>query len=180
MSKTSKTADKRGRADLELFLLALLSRGIATPYDLQASAGLSPGASIPALGRLEAAGYVVKGEQEARRRLEYNVSARGKKHLESSWKALLESPAKGDMDVVLRTACVALLMGEKKRVVAEYLAEGSKMRKLESGRFSLSNAPGLRHPGLYAWMRQVGEPTRTASEAAILKKIASVLKKART
>src|SRR5438309_1636371 len=63
MSKTSKTADKRGRADLELFLLALLSRGIATPYDLQAAAGLSPGASIPALGRLEAAGYVVKGEQ---------------------------------------------------------------------------------------------------------------------
>jgi len=113
----------------------------------------------------------------ARRRLEYQVTGRGKKHLESSWKALLQSRS-GDLDALLRAACVALLMGERVKVVAQFLADASKLRK-SVGPASLSGGPGLRDPGLFAWMKQAGNPIRAKSEAAILKKMASFLKKAR-
>ena len=46
-----RMGDKRRRNDLDLFLLALIEGGISTPYDLQKSAGLSPGATIPVLQR---------------------------------------------------------------------------------------------------------------------------------
>lgn len=174
MSTTSNIG-KRGRTDLELFILALVSRDIATPYELQSTAGISPGASIPALGRLDAAGYVSKGQEAARGRVAYHVTSRGKKHLESSWRALLESPD-GDMDVVLRTACIALLMGQSKQVIVNYLLKASN-RRTTKPEAPLFNPPGLRDPGLYPWMRQIGEPARVASEAAVLKKIASLLKK---
>ena len=50
--------DKRSKLDLELFLIALIKREINTPYLLRARAGLSPGATISVLKRLNAAGYV--------------------------------------------------------------------------------------------------------------------------
>jgi DNA-binding PadR family transcriptional regulator len=178
VSKTSRP-DKRGRADLELFILALISRGLSTPYDLHASAGLSPGATIPALGRLETAGFVTKGEEAARRRLEYQLTARGKKHLESSWRVLLDSPPNSDLDSILRVASLALLMGEKKQTVSAYLTDASKRREAKAATVKIADAPKLREIGLYPWFRQFGEPTRTAAEAAILKKIASIVKKTR-
>ena len=153
-----------------------MTRELSTPYDLQSRAGISQGASLPALRRLETAGFVIKGEESARRRLEYQVTGRGMKHLESSWKALLQSRT-GDLDALLRAACVALLMGERVKVVAQYLADASRLRSsmhLES----LSGGPGLRDPGLYAWMKQTGNPFRAKSEAAILKKMAGFLKRA--
>jgi len=157
--------------------MALITRELSTPYDLQSKAGISQGASLPALRRLEASGFVIKGEESARRRLEYQVTGRGKKHLESSWKALLQSRT-GDFDDLLRAACVGLLMGERVKVVAQYLADASRQRK-SVGPASFSGGPGLRDPGLYAWMKQAGNPVRAKSEAAILKKMASFLKKAR-
>jgi hypothetical protein len=48
--------DKRRKTDLDLFVLALVDSGVATPYALQMTAGLSPGATIPVLQRLTEAG----------------------------------------------------------------------------------------------------------------------------
>ena len=180
MSKTVKSDDKRGRADLELFILALIGRGLTTPYDLRTSVGLSPGATIPAFSRLEKAGFVVKGKAEARGRLEYELSPRGKKHLETSWRALLDPSRTGDLDVVLRVASLALLMGEKKQVVASYLSDASKERQAKAKHTRIAVAPKLRDAGLYPWLRQFGEPARAASESAILRKIAGLVKKAQS
>jgi DNA-binding PadR family transcriptional regulator len=175
VSKNSKTADKRGRADLELFLLALVSRGLSTPYDLKASAAISPGASIPALLRLEKSGFVFKGEQESRGRLEYSVTPKGKKHLENSWRPLFQTVPSRDLESVLRTACLALLMGEKPANAAKYLTIASKGL---SGRRDLREpSPGLRDPALFGWMRQVIEPTRRKAEASGLAKLASAVRK---
>ncbi len=38
---------------LELFVLAMVRQGLATPYDLKTKAGLSLGSTVPALARLE-------------------------------------------------------------------------------------------------------------------------------
>jgi DNA-binding PadR family transcriptional regulator len=38
---------------LELFVLAMLQQGLATPYELKTKAGLSLGSTVPALARLE-------------------------------------------------------------------------------------------------------------------------------
>jgi hypothetical protein len=43
---TCLTRDKRRRTDLYLFGLALIDRGVSTPYELQKAAGLSQGATI--------------------------------------------------------------------------------------------------------------------------------------
>ena len=53
----SETRDKRGRTDLDLFVLALIDSRISTPYEFQKVAGLSPGATIPALQILLDAGF---------------------------------------------------------------------------------------------------------------------------
>ena len=38
---------------LELFVLAMVRQGLATPYELKTKAGLSLGSTVPALARLE-------------------------------------------------------------------------------------------------------------------------------
>jgi hypothetical protein len=57
----SETRDKRRRTDLGLFVLALIDSGVSTPYEFQKTAGLSQGATIPALQRLLDARLVRQG-----------------------------------------------------------------------------------------------------------------------
>jgi hypothetical protein len=54
--------DERRRNDLDLFVLALIEDGVATPYALQKEASLSPGVTIPAIQRLLEAGLVRQGK----------------------------------------------------------------------------------------------------------------------
>ena len=70
----SETRDKRRRTDLDLFILALIDGGVSTPYELQKTAGLSQGATVPALQRLLKAGLVRQGKPGARGRSDYNVT----------------------------------------------------------------------------------------------------------
>lgn len=55
-------SDKRRRADLDLFVLALIEGGLVTPYELQKAAGLSPGATISSLRRLVEGGLALHGK----------------------------------------------------------------------------------------------------------------------
>jgi DNA-binding PadR family transcriptional regulator len=80
--------DKRSKLDLELFVLALVQRGIDTPYDLSVMVGLSPGATIPVLKRLQEAGHLERGQPGVRGRTEYEVTVSGIQHLKSGWRPL--------------------------------------------------------------------------------------------
>lgn len=177
MSKTPRSKDKRARLDLELFVLALASRGLATPYDLKTSASISPGASIPVLNRLESGGYVRKGEEGPRNRQEYLITSKGTALLENSWRELFRASPSTDLDAVLRTAALALILGEPKPSVAEYLSRASVLRKAGQQR----NPAGPVHataPGdVFLWMRQVAAAQRIQSEAAILRKLSSVVRR---
>jgi DNA-binding PadR family transcriptional regulator len=174
--KPSHPDDRRSRKDLEAFLLALITHGLKTPYDFMMSAGISPGASIPALGRLESAGYVRKGKGGARNRQEYDTTHTGKAFLERSWREIFQHTPVGDLDTVLRIASLALLMAEPKRSVAAYLSRAAALRKAEEATRPAA-VPTREAVGVFLWMRQVASIERAKSDAVTLLRLASTIRR---
>jgi hypothetical protein len=107
----SENGDKRRRSDLDLFVLALVAAGVSTPYRMQVDAGLSPGATIPALRRLVQGGWTLQSKPGARGRTEYRVTPVGRRHLKTGWQDLMNKGATGDFDADLRVALLSLAMG---------------------------------------------------------------------
>src|SRR5579863_8988063 len=81
--------DKRRRSDLDVFVLALVNGGVSTPYELKTAAGLSPGATIPALARLMKARFIRQGKSGPRGRIDHKITAEGRRHLKQGWKYLI-------------------------------------------------------------------------------------------
>jgi DNA-binding PadR family transcriptional regulator len=125
----SQIPDKRRRTDLDLFILALIDSGISTPYEFQKSAGLSQGATIPALQRLLDAQLVRQGRPGARGRTDYKVSAAGKRALRDGWKALIEAGPSGDPDSDLRVALLAVLGSGNRLLAATFLRKSADERE---------------------------------------------------
>ena len=69
---------------------------VSTPYEFQKAAGLSQGATIPALKRLLDARLVHQGKPGARGRTDHQVTAAGKRLLKEGWLALIEEGPSGD------------------------------------------------------------------------------------
>jgi DNA-binding PadR family transcriptional regulator len=126
----SETRDKRRRTDLDLFILALIDGGVSTPYELQKAAGLSQGATIPALQRLLEARFVRQGKPGVRGRTDYKVTAAGRKTLKVGWLPLIDAGPNGDIDSDLRVALLALWGGDDGRVAAEFLRQSAD-KKME-------------------------------------------------
>jgi DNA-binding PadR family transcriptional regulator len=126
-----ETRDKRRRTDLDLFVLALIESGISTPYELQKSAGLSPGATIPALQRLLEGGFLRSGKPGARGRIVHSITPAGGKFLKSGWRILLEDGPSGDLDADLRVALLVQWAGGKRELASDFLQQLAS-KKLES------------------------------------------------
>jgi DNA-binding PadR family transcriptional regulator len=182
MSKkdSNPVRDKRSRPDLELFVLALVQRGVNTPY-LLLSAGISQGAALPVLGRLESSGYVRRGKPGLRGRTEFEISVAGHRYLQAGWRPLLESPVSGDIETILRAASLAVFSGADRKVVTAYLksaadakAADSKLRKAEAEEAKPS-LPAKPDAGLYTWMLALHATTRLAAEAKVLRQLAIAL-----
>jgi len=184
MSKKPPTPlrDKRSREDLELFTLALVERGINSAY-LLLSAGISQGAALPVLGRLESAGYVRRGKPGPRGRTEFELTAAGRRHLRAGWKPLLEAPIPGDIESILRTADLATLSGASRKSVSSYLKSATKIKVIESknkraeaddARSALSDNPDS---GSYRWMLMMSATLRLTAEAKLLRQLAAELPK---
>ena len=168
--------DKRSKLDLELFLIALLERDINTPYSLHVNAGLSPGATIPVLKRLSAAAYLQRGNPGVRGRTEYQVTVKGRQHLNSSWPGMLESSIPTDMEAILRTASLAILRGANRKSVAAYLERAARERASNARGGKKEAVPGTtEQPGLYAWMRSIHVKARHRSDVKALRQLASAL-----
>jgi hypothetical protein len=137
----SETGDKRRRTDLDLFVLALIDSGVSTPYELQKAAGLSQGATIPALQRLLDARLVRQGKPGARGRTDCRVTPTGKRLLKVGWLALIETGPSGDIDSDLRVALLALLGGGDRRLAVDFLRQsGDKKMELIAVAELTSNA----------------------------------------
>jgi DNA-binding PadR family transcriptional regulator len=127
----SETPDKRRRTDLDLFVLALIDGGVSTPYELQKTAGLSQGATNPALQRLLAARLVRQGKPGARGRTDYKATAAGKKLLRGGWLPLIEAGHSGDLDSDLRVALLAIRGSGDRRLAVDFLRRAGD-KKMES------------------------------------------------
>lgn len=127
----SQTPDKRRRTDLDLFILALIDSGVSTLYEFQKAAGLSQGATIPALQRLLEARLVGQEKPGARGRTSYKVSAAGKRLLKNGWLSLIDAGPSGDLDSDLRVALLALRGSGDRRLAADFLRQSAD-KKIES------------------------------------------------
>ncbi len=166
----SETRDKRRRTDLDLFILALIDGGVSTPYELQKTAGLSQGATIPALQRLLKARLVRRGKPGARRRTGYKVTAAGNRLLRDGWLPLIGADPSGDLDSDLRVALLAIWGSGDRRLATDFLRQsaGKKMESIAAA--ELTDSPGAVAP-LARWYTdlrsEAAEALLTAESEAI-------------
>ena len=178
MKLDSSHRDKRSKLDLELFVLALVQHEINTPYRLRETVGLSPGATIPVLKRLQEAGYVRPGKPGARGRTEFNITASGKQSLASGWRPLLEAPAPSNLEAVLRITSLAMLSGAETKTVAAYLKRAAVVKTTDSKRSKREtrviepSRSSVRNVDLYPWMQQAHKTARLAAEAKLVRQLA--------
>jgi DNA-binding PadR family transcriptional regulator len=118
---------------LELFILSCFDRGLQTPYDLQRQAGLSLGATSPALKRLLKARMLkrVTGSTASKRpRHQYSLSSEGKQSARDGWKDYLSDPIPPtDNDSLLRILDMATHYKATKSSMVEFLIRASESRR---------------------------------------------------
>ena len=172
----SEIRDKRRRTDLDLFVLALIDSGVSTPYELQTAAGLSQGATIPALQRLLDGRLVRQGRPGPRGRTDYQVTAAGRKLLKGGWLALIEAGPSGDVDSDLRVALLALLGGGDRRLAADFLHQSADM-KAESAAAgeSIGNPGGLPLPQWYSYLRSSTAKALLSAGSSAIRALADAL-----
>jgi DNA-binding PadR family transcriptional regulator len=173
----SETPDKRRRTDLDFFVLALIDGGVSTPYELQKTAGLSQGATIPALQRLLEARFVRQGKPGARRRTNYKVSAAGKKRLRDGWLPLIEAGPSGDLDSDLRVALLAIWGSGDRRLATDFLRQSGDKKMESIATTELALDPGDVTP-LARWYTDLRSATTKAlltSEAEAIRAMADSL-----
>jgi DNA-binding PadR family transcriptional regulator len=178
----SKIHDKRRRTDLDLFILALIDGGVSTPYELQKAAGLSQGATIPALQRLLEARFVRQGKPGTRGRTDYKVTAAGRKVLKAGWLPLVEAGPSGDIDSDLRVALLAILGGGDSRVAVDFLRESAyKKMEVQAAAEPTSNlgevAPLARW---YCEMRSAAAKALLTAECSVIRAMADSLPRSLT
>jgi DNA-binding PadR family transcriptional regulator len=126
---------------LKLFVLSMLQRGCQTPYDLQRSAGLSQGSSLPVLRALSDTKFVKRREgltNSKRPKHEYTPTDAGNHSLRSGWKRALQRPqADYDVDSVLRLVDLALHYGGDKNQVRKLLQSAADHRILQARKTEL-------------------------------------------
>jgi DNA-binding PadR family transcriptional regulator len=173
----SETPDKRRRTDLDLFVLALIDGGVSTPYELQKLAGLSQGATIPALQRLLEARLVRQGKRGARGRTDYKATAAGRKLLKTGWLSLVEDGPCGDIDADLRVALLAIWGSGDSRLAAEFLRESADRKKAQQAAAEptgdTSTVPPLAR--WYVEMRAGAAKAVLSAESDALRKTAKAL-----
>ena len=161
----SETRDKRRRTDLDLFVLALIDGGVSTPYELQKAAGLSQGATIPALQRLLEARLVRQGRPGPRGRTDYKVTAAGRKTAKAGWLPLVEAGPSGDIDSDLRVALLAIWGSGDRRLAANFLCQSADKKMESIAAAELTGGPGAVAP-LAQWYTDLRSETSKAVLAA--------------
>ena len=162
---------------LDLFILSLLERGVTTPYSLLSRAGISLGASRPALQRLAGHGLIREMGQGPRGRREFKLTRAGEAEVANLDRYLdtAMSEQYRDRDSVLRLCCCALEMGRTPQAVqllrkaAEECHERSRARRKE-----LPDLPaGADLPKRYVYSMAVCEAARLETDARSFRTLAA-------
>ena len=97
-------------SSLELFLLALIDSGLATPYEFYNHAGISVGASLPALNSLLRQKLVSRGKAGNRRRMAYRLTGSGRTALKNWSTTQAPKQESGDVASALRFSTLAYFL----------------------------------------------------------------------
>jgi DNA-binding PadR family transcriptional regulator len=173
----SETADRRRRADLDLFVLALIESGVSTPYEFQKFAGISQGASIPSLRRLIDGGFVLPKEVGSRGRTAHQITLTGRKTLKEGWRALVDEEPSGDLDADLRVALLALTVGRDRRAAVEYLRRSADKKASLARVKREETAAGPTLAGWYSSLRADAAKSLRRAESEVIQAIADDLPK---
>lgn len=171
MYRTSGT--RMQRSSLEVFILALISKGYRTMYDLQRAAGLSVGATTPALARLSKARLVTK--KILGRRHEFSLTKSGERVL-GQWS--MPSARLTDYDDVLRTAFLCVFLNRDKATATEVLSQAARARaRASEDRQDEMHGAEMDtrsfNADAYRWMRTLSDRFRLEAEGRALEAIAA-------
>lgn len=174
---------KSALTSLELLLLALVEQGCNTPYRLKQDAGISIGAALPALNRLNSRGLLERAAQAARNKQEFEITALGKKAIVRETKHLLgelRTAQSNDTESALRLAALALL---KKQVrLASSLLKNMGLARREMTRLKAEEHGPIDTTDLasaYRTMNEACVSARSLAEAEALITLADELRRRR-
>ena len=168
---------------LDLFILSCLSRGLESPYDLQREAGVSLGASLPALRRLLQMKLVEKSEAMTARnrpRHQYQLTPSGRKEALGGWKRCLSPEAElpGDIDSILRVVDMAVHHEASQSAIQVFLQRASDRRRDLAEQVELKIAQSAGRPAVrlaYPALRLHYDANRLRAEAETLKALAGMV-----
>ena len=166
--------------DLDLFILALVQRGCATPYDLKAKAGISIGSSAPVLERLADDGQLKKSGRGIRDKVQFSVTKLGEKKLGKGWQALLATRPT-DPDAILRIVFLAWALGEQDVLeefidsAADSLRNAAAVRRAEAGQVKAA-CLGVGAEA-FRWLKTSLEAARIAAQSKELKELGEQIRK---
>jgi len=166
--------------DLELFILALIQRGCATPYDMKAKAGISVGSSAPVLERHEKAALIKGSDPGIRDRREFTITKTGISTLEKKWRDLLATRPT-DSDAVLRITYLAWALG-RENVVTEFIeATAVTLQNTAATRRAEANQLEPMASGLggeaFRWLKSSFEAARLEAQSKALKELGKQIRK---
>ena len=150
---------------------------ICSRYELQKEAGLSQGATIPALQRLLEARLVRQGKPGSRRRTNYKATAAGKKLLRDGWLPLIAAGPSGDLDSDLRVALLAIWGSGDRRLAADFLRRSADKKMESIATMELAGDPGTVTP-LARWYTEVRSEAAKAlltAESSVIRSMADTL-----
>ena len=156
----------RKEQPMAVFLLAVISRGgLDSLYALRQEAGLQPGNLLPLIRPLIADGMLTRSEQGRRRRKTIAITESGERFLVENWKRGLDIHR--DMETVLRSATVALLMDDVREAIRCLQAFSSEREARSRAQALYSLSPITGAIPLHAAMKAVYQQRRDSLDADV-------------
>lgn len=169
---------KTDRSVLDFFILALMADGVVvTPYTLLQRLGISPGASIPALRRLERQELTQREKAGPRRRQAFILTRKGKEVLQRDlYDALPELEANPPLDAESLSRIAALgRSGHANRGTAIAIVEAALTKCIEKAKSVEQHLQPLQvmagTADIYTWALANMELIRWKSQAVAIRKV---------
>ncbi len=168
---------------LDVFILSLLDRGAESAYDFLRDAGISLGASTPALLRLTKGRLVVRKKSPSsgkRTRYKLQLTPAGAKAARTAWKEWLSEKSRMfDLDSTLRVVDLAIHYGAPRQMIRTFLRYAGTERLRQSDETALKLRGAVLNTKLFSSLKARCEADRLRSEAEILLRASDSFKQGR-
>jgi DNA-binding PadR family transcriptional regulator len=166
-------ADRRAREDLDLFLLALISQGIDTPYRMQSLAGISQGTSLQAIKRLLEHGLIRSSKEGSRRSKTWSLTRAGRNRLRRDYRPRAsQDPINNNFEGLLRTALLMAFVHRDFRSASSLLRAAATRPKKTYKDEPQKRGEVPEIASVYSRMRRLRMAQIARVEAKILKHLA--------